>query len=126
VELSPSSAVVRAALLVALEAVALLVAAVVYAVAGLRGDAASVAGSEVGALLLALGGVLLLVVARGLARRHRRAFAPAVAVQLIAGLTAFSLLEALRGLALATLLVTGVALYQLVTPESRRAFGPPD
>ena len=124
-ELSPSSSVVRAALLVALEAVALLAAAVVYAVVGLRGDAESVVGTEIGALLLAVSGVLLLLVARGLVRRHRRAFAPAVAVQLLAGLTSFSLLETLPGVAVVGLVGAGVALYQLVTPESRQAFGPP-
>ena len=119
-----SSAVVRAALLVALEAVALLVVAVVYAVTGLRGDAESVAGTEVGAVLLAAGGVLLLLVARGLVRRHRRAFAPAVAVQLLAGLTAFSLIQTLPAAAAVVLLVAAVALYQLVTPEARQDFGP--
>lgn len=121
-----SSAVVRAAVLVALEAVGLLVVAAGYAAAGLRGDARSVAGTEVGALVLAAGGVLLLLVARGLVRRHPRAYAPAMAVQLLAGLTAVSLLQTLPVPAVVVLVVAVLVVAQLVGAEGRAAFGPRD
>ena len=119
-----SSAVVRAAGLVVLEAAALAVLAVVYAVAGLTSDAESRVGAVVGALLMAGAAGLLVVVARGLVRHHRRAFAPAVAVQLLAALTALSLLQTLPVVSVVVLVVAVTALYSLATPESRRAFGP--
>ena len=119
-----SSAVVRAAGLVVLEAAALAVLAVVYAVAGLTADAESRAGAVVGALLMAGAAALLVLVGRGLVRHHRRAFAPAVAVQLLAALTALSLLQTLPLVSVVVLVVAATALYSLATPESRRAFGP--
>jgi len=104
----------RAALLVALEGVALVVVAVVYAVRGLTAEAASVAGSEVGALLMAAAGGLLVLVARGLAQQRAWARSPAVVVQLLLGLTAFSLLQTLPAVAVGGLVLAAVVLSQLV------------
>ena len=118
------SPVGRVAVVVAAEALALLVVAVGYAVGGLSGDARSAAGSEVGALLLAVAAALLVLVARGLLRRHPRAYAPAFAVQLLAALTAFSLLQTLPVVAVVVLAVAGLALQQLLTETARRELVP--
>jgi hypothetical protein len=104
----------RAAALVGLEGAALVVAGAGYAVRSLTAGAASVAGSQVGALLMAGSGALLLVVARGLLRRRRWALSPAVVVQLLLGLTAVSLLQTLPAAAVAGLLLAAVALHQLL------------
>ena len=115
-----SSPVSRAAVLVALEGVALVVLGVVYAVAGLRGDAESRVGAAMGALLIAASGALLLLVARGLHRRRGWARSPAVAVQLLAFLTGLSL--APTGVAPAAFLTMAVAatvLYSLFSGPAR-------
>ncbi|MFP5219677.1 MAG: hypothetical protein ACLGIG_08065 [Actinomycetes bacterium] len=120
-----SSAVVRAAVLVGVEATALALLGVGYAVAGVTSDAESRVGAVVGGLLMTAGAGLLLLVARGLVRHHPRAYAPAVAVQLLAGLTALSLLQTLPVVAVVVLVVAAAVLYSLATQEARRVFGPP-
>jgi hypothetical protein len=115
-----ASPVGRAALLVALQGVALVVVAGVYAVQGLTGDAASVAGSEVGALLMAASGALLVVVARGLQQARSWARSPAVVVQLLLGLTAVSLLQTLPAVAVGGLLLAAGVLHQLLVPRAAR------
>jgi hypothetical protein len=118
-----SSGVVRAAALLALEAVVLVALGVAYGVAGLTGRAESLAGVEVGAALIVVAGLLLLLVARGVLRRQRWARAPALAVQLLTGLTGLSLLQTLPGPAMAAMALAGLVIYQFATPEARLAFG---
>jgi hypothetical protein len=121
-----SSPLSRASLLVALEGLGLLALGGVYAVAGLRADARSVAGAELGAVLIAGSGVLLLLVARGLLRRRRWSLAPALAVQLLALLTALSLMSTpLAGAATAVALLAAVVLYLLLSGPSRGELRPP-
>ena len=121
-----TSALTRAALLVALEGVVLVVLGLVYAVAGLRADAESRVGAELGALLIAGSGALLLLVARGLHRRRRWAFAPAVAVQLLTFLTGLSLAPTgIAPAAFVAMAVSAVALYSLFSGEARAEIVPP-
>ena len=121
-----ATAVSRAALLVALEGVVLLVVGVAYAVEGVRGQALTRTGAELGALLVTLTGLGLLLVARGLLRRRRWAHAPAVAVQLVTVLTAFSLMRTpLVGVATAALLVAVAVVYLLFTAQARAELVPP-
>lgn len=121
-----ASPVGRAAVLVALEGVVLLVFGAVYAVAGVRGQAETRVGAELGALLVGLAGVGLLLVARGLLRRRRWARSPAVAVQLVTLLTAFSLMSTpLAGAATVALLLAVVVVYLLFTGPARAELDPP-
>jgi hypothetical protein len=119
-----SSAVGRAAALVAVEGLALLAAAAVYVVRAAAGDAESTAGSGVGALLLAGCGVLLVLGAAALAARRRAVRSPLVVAQLLFALTALSLLQTLPAVAVAVLVVTGAVLYLLATAEARLELGP--
>jgi len=121
-----SSPVVRAALLVALQAVLLAVVAVGYAVGGIAGDAESTAGSEVGAVLLGLSAALLLLVARGLLRRRAWARAPAVVVQILLGMTALSLLQAVPVAAAAGTALAVLVLFQLLGAGAQRELRPDD
>ena len=121
-----SSPLSRAALLVALEGLALVVLGVVYAVAGLRGDAESRTGAELGALLIAGSGALLLLVARGLHRRRGWARSPAVAVQLLAFLTGLSLTPTgVAPAAFLTMAVAATVLYALFSGQAREELEPP-
>lgn len=79
--------------LVALEAAALLGLGVVYAVRGFVGAPESLVGAELGAVLILGLGVLLALVARGLGAARSWARSPALVVQLLAALTAFSLAQ---------------------------------
>ena len=112
-------------MLVAVEGVALIAFGVVYAVAGLRADAESRFGAELGALLIAGSGVLLLLVARGLNRRRGWARSPAVAVQLLAFLTGLSLAPTgVAPAAFATMALAAVVLYSLFTSQARAELEP--
>jgi hypothetical protein len=115
-----SSPVTRAALLVALEGTVLVALGVAYAVAGLRADVESRSGAELGALLIAGSGVLLLLVARGLQRRRGWARSPAVAVQLLTVLTGLSLVPTgVAPAAFAAMAVGGTVVYLLFTGPAR-------
>jgi peptidoglycan/LPS O-acetylase OafA/YrhL len=110
----------RAALVVALEGLLLVAFAAAYAVEGLRGEALSRPGAELGAALVGGAGVGLLLAARGLHRRRTWARGPAVAVQLVALLTAFSLMSTpLAGPATVAVVVAAVVVYLLFTAEAR-------
>jgi hypothetical protein len=118
-----SSAVVVAAVLVALEGFALVAAGLGYAVVGVVGDAETVAGAELGAVLIAGIGGLLLIVARGLSRRRAWALSPAVVVQLFVLLAGVNLLVGGQPVGVPLLLVGGTTLFQLFRPEAREALG---
>ena len=118
-------AVRRAALLVAVEGTCLVVGGAAYAVAGLVGQPSDRLGTEVGAALGVVVGLLLLQVARGLQRRRRWARSPAVVVQLFALPVGYGLAQS--GVRLAAVVVLGLAvgvLLQLAAPQARLAFEP--
>jgi hypothetical protein len=120
-----SSPVTRAALLVAAEAVVLVVLGLVYAVAGLRAGAQSRVGAELGAVLIVGSGLLLLLVARGLRRRRDWARAPTAAVQLLAFLTGLSLAPTgVAPAAFASMALAAVVLHQLFCAPARAEFEP--
>lgn len=109
-----------AALLVGLEAVALVGLAVVYAVRGALGDAASAAGAEAGAALIGLVGVLLGLVARGLARARGWARTPALVVQLFGLLVGVDLVRAHAFVSGAVLVLLAVAVLAQLAVTFRR------
>ena len=116
------SAVRRAAVVVAVEGVLLVVLGVIYGVLGLTADAATRTGAVVGAVLIAGGGVLLVLTARALDRRQPWSRAPVIAVQLLTLLTGLSLMP--TGVAPAALVAMALAivvLYALATQEARDA-----
>jgi hypothetical protein len=117
------SATVRAAVLVAVEGLALLVLAAAYAVGGLAGDPQSRAGAELGALFIALAGAALLAVARGLARRQGWSRSPAVVAQLLALPVGVTLAQvgAWRS-AVPILVLAGAVLAHLALPQARAEF----
>ncbi len=113
----------RAALLVALEAVALLVVSGAYAVAGVVGDPDDRSATVLAGVLGVLLGLGLLLVARGLDRGSASAWAPAVLLQVFLAVIGVSALRAgdyAVGVPLVVLL--GAVLYQLATPEARLAY----
>ena len=119
--------VLAAAALVGVEG-AVSVAYAVYLAVRAVGDAPaeSVAGVEIGALLVLLLGVALLAAARGLARLRGWARGPVVTVQLLTLLTAVSFLPAagppfVTGSAVALVLAVAV-LVLLFRRGSRDAF----
>ena len=115
-----ASPVTRAAGLVVVEGVVLIGLGVVYAVAGVRGDARSLAGAELGAALVVGSGVLLLLVARGLRRRRGWARSPAVAVQLLTFLTGLSLLPTgIAPAAFVAMVLAATVVYLLFTGPAR-------
>lgn len=113
----------RAALLVAVEAVALAVLGVGYGVAALAGKPFDRTAALLEAAFAVLAGLLLLLLARGLARAAGWSRAPTVVLQLLAIPVGVGLVQgrvwyaALPVLALAT-----AVLYQLATAEAREAF----
>ena len=123
---SVNAAVRRAAVLVALEGVGLVGVGSVYAVAGVVGQPEDRVGAELGALIVAVVGLFLLVVARGLDRQRPWSRAPAVTVQLFALPVGYGLAQG-RVWA-AAVVVVGLAVAVLLTlasSEARRAFAGP-
>ena len=113
----------RAAALVGLEGVLLVLLGLGYALAGLLGEPSDRLGTELGALIVVATGLLLLPVARGLDRRRRWARSPAVVVQLFALPVGYRLAQGQDWLAAAVVLGLAVAvLLQLAAPEARLAF----
>jgi hypothetical protein len=117
-----TDAVRRAALLVALEAGALVLLGLSYAVSVVRGGAETVVGALVGAALLVLGGVLLALVSRGLTRVRDWARAPAISVQLLVALTAVSFVTVLPVAAVVGLLLAAGVLQALASRDGRAPF----
>ena len=83
-----------------------------YAVAGLLGQPEDRLGTELGALIAAVVGLLLLPVARGLDRRRAWARSPAVVVQLFALPVGYGLAQG--RVWLAAVVVLGLAVGVLV------------
>jgi hypothetical protein len=117
------SPVALAAALVALEGLALVVLGVVYGVAGLLGDPFDRAATLLEAGLAVLVGVLVLLVARGIADVRGWARSPAVVVQLLALPVGYGLVQG--GVWLAAVPVLGLplgVLFLLSTAEARLDF----
>ncbi|MCU1691604.1 MAG: Integral rane protein [Frankiales bacterium] len=113
----------RAALLVAAEGVGLVGVGLAYAVAGLLGQPEDRLGTELGAAIAVVVGVLLLLVARALDARRAWARSPAVVVQLFALPVGYGLAQGRVWVAAAVVLGLAVAvLLQLASPEARLAF----
>ena len=113
----------RAALLVAVEGVALVVLGVGYGVAGVVGRPFDRTATLIEAAFTVLAGVLVVLVARGLARVQGWARAPAVVVQLLALPVGVGLVQGrVWYAAVPVLVLAGSVLYCLATPEARLAF----
>ena len=118
-----SSAVTRAALLVALEAGALSVLGAGYAVAGAVGDPFDRTATLLEGGFCLLAGLLVLLVARGLLRVQGWSRSPAVVLQLLAVPVGLGLVQGgVYYAAVPVLGLAGAVLYQLATPEARLAF----
>ena len=121
--MSLTSAVARAALLVAVEGVALVLLGLGYGLAGVLGEPLSRAGTLLEAAFAVLVGVLVLLVARGLARRQGWSRSPAVVLQLLALPVGVGLVQAEVWYAAVPVLgLAAAVLYQLATAEARLAF----
>jgi hypothetical protein len=115
--------VTRAALLVALEGLVLVMLGAGYGVAGVVGDPFDRAATLLEAGFTVLAGVLVLLVARGLRRVAGWSRSPAVVLQLLALPVGVGLVQGrVWYAAVPVLLLAGAVLYQLATPEARLAF----
>ncbi|CAA9343835.1 MAG: hypothetical protein AVDCRST_MAG07-2559 [uncultured Frankineae bacterium] len=121
--MSPRSPVARAAALVALEGVALAVLGTVYGVAGVVGEPLDRTATLIEAGFAVVAGVLLLLVARGLARVRGWSRAPAVVAQLLALPVGVGLVQGRVWVAAVPVLLLALGVLQaLTTPQARRAF----
>ena len=117
------SPVARAALLVAVEGLALTGLGVAYGVAGVVGDPFDRTATLLEAAFAVATGVLVLLVARALAQVRGWARSPAVVLQLLALPVGVGLVQGQVWLAaVPVLLLAGSVLYLLATPEARLAF----
>ena len=118
-----SRSVTRAAVLVAVEGVALTLLGLGYGAAGVLGDPFDRAATLLEAAFAVLVGVLVVLVARGLARTAGWARSPAVVLQLLALPVGVGLVQGqVWYAAVPVLLLAGSVLYLLATPEARLAF----
>jgi len=118
-----SSAVTRAGLLVALEGAALVALGVGYGVAAVVGEPFDRAATLLEAGFALGTGLVVLLMARGLVRAAGWSRSPAVVLQLLALPVGVGLAQGRVWYAAApTLGLAAAVLYQLATPEARRAF----
>jgi hypothetical protein len=120
---SLTSPVARAALLVAVEGVALALLGAVYGVAAVVGDPFDRTATLLEAAFAVGAGLLVLLVARGLGRVQGWSRSPAVVVQLLSLPVGVGLAQGqVWAAAVPVLLLAGGVLYQLATPQARLAF----
>ena len=125
--MSLPSAVTRAALLVAVEGVALAVLGLGYGVAALAGEPFDRTAALLEGSFALLAGLLVLLVARGLARTAGWSRAPTVVLQLLAVPVGVGLAQGRVWYAAVPVLGLATAvLYQLATPQARAAFAGTD
>jgi hypothetical protein len=118
-----TSAVSRAALLVAVEGLALTVLGLAYGTAGVLGEPFDRTATLLEAAFTVLAGGLVLLVARGLWQVRGSARSPAVVVQLLALPVGVGLAQGRVWIAAVPVLgLAAAVLYQLATPEARLAF----
>ncbi len=112
-----------ACVVLALQALALVVTAVVLLVKTVTGDPHSVAGAVLGAALAALTAVVMVACARGLLRLQPSARTPVVVIELLALPVSYTLsFDAGRvGYGAPILLSALATLYLLFTPAARGA-----
>lgn len=116
-------AVRRAALLLAVEGVALAAVGVADGVATVAGTPADRTSSLVIAAFAIGAGVVLLVLARAVDRLHRWARSPAVVFQLLALPVGTGLVQGRVWVAaVPVFLLAGATLYHFATPQAREAF----
>ena len=121
--MSLRSPVTLAALLVAVEGLALVVLGIGYGAAGVVGDPFDRTATLLEAAFAVLAGVLVLLVARGLADVRGWARSPAVVVQLLCLPVGYGLVQGrVWEAAVPVLLLAGSVLYLLMTAEARLAF----
>ena len=121
--MSPVSPVARAALLVGVEGLALVVIGLWYGAAGVVGDPFDRTATLLEAGITVVAGVLVLLVARGLAQVRGWARAPAVVVQLLALPVGYGLVQGQVWVAAVPVLLLAVGvLYSLGTADARDAF----
>lgn len=112
----------RAAALVAVEGAALTVLGAGYGAAGLLADPFDRTATLLEAALAVTVGVLLLLVARGLAKAAGWARSPAVVMQLLSLPVGVGLVQGrVWYAAVPVLLLASAVLYLLATPEARAA-----
>jgi hypothetical protein len=120
---SLTSPVARAALLVAVEGTALTVLGAAYGTAGVLGDPFDRTATLLEAAFAVVAGLLVLLVARGLARVRGWSRSPAVVLQLLALPVGVGLVQGeVWVAAVPVLLLAGSVLYLLATPQARLAF----
>ena len=120
--MTDSAAVTRAALLVAVEGALLTVLGLGYGVAAVAGDPFDRAATLLAAGLAVLGGILVLLMARGLGRVAGWSRAPAVVLQLLALPVGVGLVQGQIWYAAGPVLgLATMVLYQLATPGARLA-----
>ena len=113
----------RAAALVALEGVALVLLGLGYGTAGVVGQPFDRTATLLEAAFTVVAGVLVLLVARGLWRTAGWSRSPAVVLQLLALPVGVGLVQGqVWYAAVPVLLLAGSVLYQLATPQARLAF----
>ncbi|MDP9496155.1 MAG: hypothetical protein M3P46_00480 [Actinomycetota bacterium] len=118
-----TTALRRAALLVAVEGVALTLVAVAYALSPVLAQPEDRLGTVLEGLLALLAGAGVLAVARGLAAPRVWAFSPAIVTQLFLVVVAWGLLQGrVYVLALPLLVLAAGVLYLLSRRESRDAY----
>lgn len=116
----------RAAALVGVEGVGLVLLGAGYAVSGLLGAPEDRLGTVLEGVLALAVGAALLPVARGLARRRGWALSPTVVVQLLVLVVAVGLFQGgVLLVAVPLLVAAGAVLYLLATPQSRDVFRDP-
>ncbi len=121
--MSLRSPVALAAALLAVEGLALVLLGLVYGGAGVVGDPFDRTATLLEAALAVLAGVLVLLVARGIAEVRGWARSPAVVVQLLALPVGYGLVQGRVWLAaVPVLLLAGTVLFLLFTAEARFAF----
>lgn len=120
--MTDSAAVTRAALLVAVEGALLTVLGLGYGVAAVAGDPFDRAATLLAAGIAVLGGILVLLMARGIGRAAGWSRAPAVVLQLLALPVGVGLVQGRIWYAAGPVLgLATMVLYQLATPGARLA-----
>ena len=113
----------RAAVVVAVQGGALVLLGLGYGLAGLLGEPFDRLATLLEAGMAVLAGVLVLLVARGLARTAAWSRSPAVVLQLLSLPVGVGLVQGqVWYAAVPVLLLAGTVLYLLATPQARLAF----
>ncbi len=117
----------RIALLVGVQALALVVVGVVYAVVSATGSPENLLAAELAAALAVAAGVLMAVMARAVDRGLGWPRSPLVVLNVLALPVGLSLVQSkVYAAGLPVLLLAGAVLYLLATPDARQALRRPE